>query len=109
MNYRQIEVFHAVYVSGSITAAAQTLHISQPAVSKILRHTEDGLGFALFRRLKGRLQPTEEARQLFNEVADVYQRLGSLKLTARNLRKADTGRLRLAVLPALGLGVAPSA
>ena len=55
MTLRQIEVFHAVYVSGSITAAARALHVSQPSVSKTLRHTESGLGFALFRRLKGRL------------------------------------------------------
>ncbi len=109
MNFRQVEVFHAVYVSGSITAAAQMLHISQPAVSKILRHAEDRLGFALFRRLKGRLVPTEEAQQLFNEVADVYHRLGSLKQTAKNLRMSGTGRLRLAVLPSLGLSVAPAA
>ncbi len=109
MNLRQIEIFHAVYVSGSITAAARTLHISQPSVSKTLRHTEDGLGFTLFRRLKGRLIPTEEARVLFREVDDVYGRVSSLRLTARNLRSGGGTHLSLAVLPSLGLGVAPAA
>ena len=109
MNLRQIEVFHAVYVSGSITAAARALHVSQPSVSKTLRHTEDGLGFALFRRLKGRLLPTEEARVLFREVDEVYGRLGSLRVTARNLRSGGVSHLGIAVLPSLGLGVAPAA
>ena len=109
MNLRQIEVFHAVYVSGSITAAARALHVSQPSVSKTLRHTEDGLRFTLFRRLKGRLIPTDEAKVLFKEVAEVYGRLSSLRLTARNLRSGGTSHLALAVLPSLGLGVAPAA
>jgi DNA-binding transcriptional LysR family regulator len=109
MNFREVEVFHAVYLSGSITAAARLLHVSQPSVSKTLRHTEDGLRFALFQRLKGRLVPTEEARQLFREVDEVYQRVGSLKLAVKNLRVMGDGHLRLAVLPALGLGVAPKA
>jgi DNA-binding transcriptional LysR family regulator len=109
MNLREIEVFHAVYVSGSITVAARILHVSQPSVSKTLRHTEDNLRFALFRRLKGRLVPTEEAHQLFREVDEVYQRVGSLKRAVKNLRVGGAAHLRLAVLPALGLGVTPMA
>jgi DNA-binding transcriptional LysR family regulator len=109
VNFRQVEVFHSVYVSGSITAAARALHVSQPSVSKTLQHTEKRLGFALFRRLKGRLVATEEAHHLFREVDEVYQRLGSLRRTARNLRAGGAGHVRVAVLPALGLGVAPRA
>lgn len=109
MNFRQIEVFHAVYISGSITAASKALHVSQPSLSKTLRHAEGQLGFALFRREKGRLVPTQEAHLLFREVDDVYQRVGSLKLAVKNLRAGGEGHLRLAVLPSLGLGVAPAA
>ena len=109
MNLRQIEIFHAVYVSGSITVAARALHVSQAAVSKTLRHAEDQVGFALFRRQKGRLVPTPEAHLLFREVDEVYQRVGSLKLSIKNLRAGGEGRLRLAVLPSLGLAVTPAA
>lgn len=109
MNFRQIEIFHAIYVGGSITAASRALHVSQPSVSKTLAHTERRLGFPLFRRVKGRLVPTEEAHLLFREVDDVYQRLGSLKLAVNNLRTGGAGHLRVAVLPALGLGLAPQA
>ena len=45
MRTRQLEVFHAVYTHGSITAAAKYLHVSQPSVSKVLAHTETQLGF----------------------------------------------------------------
>jgi DNA-binding transcriptional LysR family regulator len=82
MNFRQIEVFHAVHTSGSITAAARVLHVSQPSVSKILQHTEDQLGFPLFRRLKGRLMPTDEAHLLFREMDEVYFERTRKKITA---------------------------
>ncbi len=109
MNLREIEVFHAVYVCGSITGAARSLHVSQPSVSKTLRHTEDRLKFPLFKRLKGRLLATAEAKILFREVDEVYQRVGSLKRAVKNMRSDGAGHLRLAVLPALGLSVAPTA
>ena len=40
MNLRHIEIFHAVYVNGSVSAAARALNVSQPSVSKMLRHAE---------------------------------------------------------------------
>jgi len=109
MRLRQIEVFHAVYSNGSISTAARALNVSQPSVSKVLGHAEDQLGFKLFRRLKGRLVPTDEAHALFREVSEVFDRLDSLKQAAKNLKAGQGGHIRVAVLPALGLGVAPEA
>jgi DNA-binding transcriptional LysR family regulator len=107
MRIRQIEAFHAIYVNGSISGAARALNVSQPSLTKVLKHAEDQLGFALFRRIKGRLVPTDEAHVLFREVNEVHERLASLRKTARNLRSGGGGHLSVAVLPALGLGIAP--
>lgn len=109
MRLRQIEVFYGVYRTGSISAAARELNVSQPSVSKMIKHTEDQLGFQLFTRVKGRLAPTDEAHALYREAREVFERLGSLKQAAGNLRARQQGHVRLAVLPALGLGVAPEA
>lgn len=109
MRLRQIEVFHAVYSNGSISAAARSLHVSQPAVSKVLRHTESQLGIRLFDLVRGRLVPTDEAHALFREVDEVFQRIGSLQLAASNLRKSGAGHLRVGVVPSLGLDIAPTA
>ena len=54
-NLRQIEVFRAVMITGSIRGAAQLLFVSQPAVSRLLSHTEARVGFPLFERIRGRL------------------------------------------------------
>lgn len=109
MRVRQIEIFHAVYVSGSISAAARSLHVSQPSVSKVLRHAEDQFGFKLFELVRGRLVPTDEAHALFREVDDVFGRLNSLQQAVKNIRTHGGGHIRLAVVPSLGLGVAPRA
>lgn len=109
MNLRHIEVFHAVYMTGSVSGAARSLNVSQPSISKVLRHAETRLGFPLFERTKGKLIATAEAEALFREVDDIYERVGSLRQTAKNIRRGDEGRIRLAVLPGFGLGVAPSA
>ena len=58
MKFRQIEAFRFIMLRGTTAAAAAEMHISQPAVSRLLADLEDHLGFRLFERKKGRLLPT---------------------------------------------------
>jgi DNA-binding transcriptional LysR family regulator len=109
MNLRQIEIFHAVYINGSVSAAARALGVSQPAVSKTLRHAEDTIGFRLFDRRHGRLIPTADARAMFGEVSEIQTKVAALKQTSRNIRLGNGGALRISALPSLGLGVLPEA
>jgi DNA-binding transcriptional LysR family regulator len=108
MRLRHIEVFHAIYTSGSITNAAKTLHVSQPSVSKVLTHAELQLGFNLFDRIKGRLIPTDEAEMLFVEVDKIYQQMRTIKNTAQNIKKSEFGNIILGITPALGFDVIPN-
>jgi DNA-binding transcriptional LysR family regulator len=109
MRLRHIEVFYAIYRCGSISAAARELNVSQPSVSKVLRHAEDQLGYLLFTRTKGRLVPTPAAHELFVDVGEIYSRVRSLSRTASNIGKRKGGHVRLGVLPSLGLSVLPNA
>ncbi len=106
---RHIEVFHAVYQSGSISNAARMLHVSQPSVSKVLHHAETLIGFPLFRLVKGRLVATEEAHLLFGHAHEVQARVDGFKEVIGNLRRGGDGHLRLAVLHSLGLDLVPAA
>jgi len=108
MRLRHIEIFHAIYTTGSITNAAKILHVSQPSVSKVLAHAEAQLGFNLFERLKGRLIPTTEAEMLFDEVDKIYQQMRAIKNTAENIKKSEFGSIRLGVTPALGFDAIPN-
>ena len=109
MKLRHIEIFHSVYVNGSVSAAARALNISQPSVSKTLRHAESLLGFQLFQRTKGRLVATEDAHALFSEVSEIQDRVYALREAGRNLKRGAGGMLRLSALPSLALSVLPAA
>jgi DNA-binding transcriptional LysR family regulator len=47
LNLRQIEIFRAVMTTGSISGASQLLFVSQPAVSRLLSHTEQRVAQAI--------------------------------------------------------------
>jgi DNA-binding transcriptional LysR family regulator len=109
MNLRHIEIFHAVYVNGSVSAAARALNVSQPSVSKTLRHAESLLGFELFQRNGGRMVPTEDAHAMFGDVAEIQDRVRALREAGRNLRTGGGATLRISALPSLALSALPTA
>ena len=109
LNLRQIEVFRAIMLSGSISGASKLLYVSQPAVSRLISYTEQRLGLLLFQRIKGRLYPTPEARRLFEEVGAVYQSVQRVNEVAENLAENRIGQLRIASSPNLGQSLMPRA
>jgi DNA-binding transcriptional LysR family regulator len=109
LNLRQIEVFRAVMLTGSISAASKLLYVSQPAVSRLMSHTEQRLGLELFRRIKGRLYPTPEARRLMGEVSAVYEGIERVNEVAEDLAADRIGSLRVSCSPNLGQTVLPLA
>lgn len=107
MRLRHIEVFYAVYSSGSVTRAAEILNVSQPSLSKVLAHAEQQLGYQLFERARGKLIPTPEAEQLFVLVSDVNDSVGRLRRAAEHLRLVEKGSIRIAATPAFGIDFLP--
>ncbi|EGR2756847.1 LysR family transcriptional regulator [Vibrio parahaemolyticus] len=100
MNLRQLEVFYAIMQARTVSGAARLLHVSQPNVTRVLAHTEQQLGFALFERVKGRLVPTQEAKALLPEAEKVYQQLGQFR-SLTNKVKQGTQHLRIGAPPVL--------
>ncbi len=100
MNLRQLEVFYAIMQAGTVSGAARLLYVSQPNVTRVLAHTEQQLGFALFERVKGRLVPTQEAKALLPEAEKVYQQLGQFR-SLTNKVKQGTQHLRVGAPPVL--------
>jgi DNA-binding transcriptional LysR family regulator len=109
LNQHQLEVFNAIVSSGSITAAARLLHISQPGVSRSLSNLERELGFALFMRDKKRVVITPEGASFYEEVRRSYLGLDRLAQAAQEIRELRRVHLRIASLPALSYGMVPSA
>jgi DNA-binding transcriptional LysR family regulator len=107
MNVRQIETFRAVMEAGSVTAAAERLRITQPAVSKLIIELERSTRLVLFVRKKRRLVPTQEAQLLYEEIERVFLGVDRIRRYAMELREVKTGRAHIACLPSLGLSLVP--
>lgn len=96
MNLRHLEVFRAIMRQGSLTAAAASLNVSQPAVSKVLRHFEAQIGYRLFERIGGRLAPTAEAHLLFRDADRIFREVEVLRDLSDRIRDKQVGLLRIA-------------
>jgi DNA-binding transcriptional LysR family regulator len=109
LSLRQIEVFRAIMVTGSISAAGRMLHVSQPAISRVLALTESRLGYQLFDRYKARLIATPEATRLFKEVELIYENIQAVNDLAISLGEAGFGTLKLVSSATFGQRMIPSA
>ena len=100
INHRQLEAFRAVIKTGSATAAAQLMGISQPATSRLLSDFETEVDFKLFERRQRGLKPTNEALLLNEEVERSYRGLEEIRATVEAIRVNQTGRIRMVAMPA---------
>jgi len=109
LNFRQIEVFRAVMVAKTVTGAARLLNVSQPGLSRMLKYTEDRLGFVLFHRVSGRLVPTAEAKKLFEKVDEIYARIEDLEFEVKRIERGEDTVFRIGAAPSLSRHVVPRA
>ncbi len=109
MNGRQIEIFHAIMRTGTVTEAAQRLRVTQPAITASLKQTEAILGFNLFHRTGGRLHPTAAARTLYAEAERIQDSLDVFRNLAKRLKKDLTDHLRIATPPTFSHDLIPDA
>ncbi|CDZ34248.1 Positive regulator for lys [Neorhizobium galegae bv. officinalis] len=107
MNLRQIEVFQAVMRTGSITAGAELLNLSQPAVSRQIERLEQVSKLKLFRRVGRGIQPTPEGMAFYEEVKRAFVGLENLRHIADTISNFNTGHLRITSISALGFGFLP--
>jgi DNA-binding transcriptional LysR family regulator len=107
INSRQIEAFRAVMLTGAMTAAAEIIHVTQPAVSRLIRNLEAELDLALFDRRGNHVLPTAQAHALLAEVERSFVGLRQIRDFAEDLRTGQGGSLKIAALPALATGFLP--
>ncbi len=107
LQFRQIQAFHTIMETGTVTQAANRLGISQPGVSNLIANLEHELGFELFKRISGRLQPTAEAFRLVSSTETVITGFEQVNRQAAAIRNLDIGKLDVAGLPELSMAFIP--
>lgn len=85
-NIRQFAVFVAVYDNGSVTRAADAIHLTQSALTQALARLEEELGCRLFDRRAGGMTPTAPADLLAPRARAALGRIGSRRVTAAQIR-----------------------
>lgn len=70
VNLEWYRTFKAIYRTGTLTGAAETLFISQPGVSLHLSSLENYVGYKLFERSGRKMMPTERGKTLYNAVSE---------------------------------------
>lgn len=105
--FRHIEAIRAVLVTGSVTAAADRLHVTQPAVSNTLRDAELRLGFKLFERRAGHLLPFPATSRLLEEIERAFTGLDEVNALADRIRQGEGRRLVVVSTPAFAATALP--
>ncbi|NCT82083.1 MAG: LysR family transcriptional regulator [Comamonadaceae bacterium] len=103
-NLRGLKCFREIMALGSMTEAARSLGMSQPGMSRLLAALEAELGFKLFDRVNGRLQPNSRAQALYEEVDIALQGMERIGALAEDLQKLSAGHLRIVAPPTFAEG-----
>ena len=108
MQFRQIEAFRCLMMAGTSVGAARKMNISQPAISRLIADLEDTLGFRLFNRAKGRLEPTTAGVRFYRSVEENFLGLERLAQVANNIRDDAPEGISVACLPVLATSIMPA-
>jgi DNA-binding transcriptional LysR family regulator len=109
LSQRSLEAFRAVMLTGTVSAAAEEMNVSQPAVSRLIRELEERTGLRLFTRHGGRIVATAEAHEFWTEVERGFQGLLSIERTAREIRLGRRSSVSVVSMPALSQTILPDA
>jgi len=96
---RHLQVFLAVAKAGSMQRAADAVHLSQPAISKLIGELEATIGAPLFERSRRGVAPTECGQALIGRAQLVLNDLEGIKDEVAAIARGVVGRVRVGVLP----------
>lgn len=108
MDLRTLRYCEAVDRLGSITRAAEVLHVAQPALSVAIRKLEEELGVTLFARHQRRgVALTAEGRILMRRAQSILAEVNSIKRELADAAELRRGEVRLGVPPMYGTRAFP--
>lgn len=101
ISLRQLQIFRAVAELGSFSAAAERLHLSQPALSAAVRKLEDGLSARLFDRTTRQVMLTAEGEELKRLASRLIDEFEAVAVDLQDYLAQRRGRVVVAALPSL--------
>ena len=83
---RQLRAYQAIMSFGTVSAAADSLHLTQSSVSRLLAGLEQELGFSLFYRRGRRLVPSVEGRNFYQRIEGALASIEGITTIANDVR-----------------------
>lgn len=103
MDTQSLKAFIEVVESGSFSEAAETLHLTQPAISKRIASLEQQLDCKLFDRIGRRISLTEAGKALLPKAQRILQSVDEARHSIRDLQGGVSGNLTLGISHHIGL------
>ncbi|HEY6515645.1 MAG TPA: LysR family transcriptional regulator [Steroidobacteraceae bacterium] len=108
MNLHHLAIFHTIAETGSISACAERMHISQPAISRQLKEFERRIGVVLFERLPRGMRLTQPGEVLRDYAARLFEIARAAEVAVRELSDARQGYLSIGASNTVGTYILPS-
>ena len=96
--FHQLEIVLCVYDAGSISKAAELMHLTQPTLSMQLKKLSESIGMALYDQIGKRLVFTEAGEKVVASARDILSRISHLEMELAELQGLKSGTLKLAVV-----------
>ncbi len=94
-DYNLYKIFLYLFEEKSISKTANRLYVSQPAISYSLKELESQLGYTLFYRNSKGIEPTLEAKELYNYISTAFNILSDAEEHIKNLNNLNSGCIRI--------------
>ncbi|MCA0236882.1 MAG: LysR family transcriptional regulator [Bacteroidetes bacterium] len=101
MNLQQLEYVVAVDVHRHFAKAAESIYVTQPTLSMMIRKLEDELGVRIFERDRKPVVPTREGMEIVERARHILAEVDKLREYAAGLSGEISGELRLGIIPTL--------
>ncbi|MBV6306786.1 LysR family transcriptional regulator [Candidimonas humi] len=106
MNLKALRVFRSIVLQGSLAAAAERMHMSQSAASRLVGLLEAELKITLFSRSRRKLVLTLEGEMFYQEVEQVLGGIDEMQQIAADIRHRTTEKFTFVTSPPLGASLA---
>ncbi|BDH46880.1 LysR family transcriptional regulator [Salmonella enterica subsp. enterica serovar Choleraesuis] len=97
MNVRALKFFVEVIKRQSINKAAESLFVTQPAISKAIKNLEEELGYLLLIRTRKGVYPTESGKILYHHALSILNEISTLKNKLCDLNNKPSGNIVIGI------------
>ena len=108
VTHRMVEAFQAAMQHNGISAGADALGITQPAMSRLIADLQRSMGILLFAKYGRSIKPTQEAHALMAKVQQSLLGLEQIVDFSDQLRKQKLGQLSISAIPSIGHSILPA-